>query len=414
MTPLFEHFSRHAGGYGIAVLAAYLVIGLWPFNFITANRASIGPAGGLVLARPGTAYEAQRAEKLHGLTQFSISLDLATASDGLSSFEKIFSLARSQEQMNFIVGQWKDGVVLHIPDPARQAEIHFGEYGVFRIGERTALTIVYDGVHLFLYRDGKRIKARRTGPLSLDRWSRDYPIVIGTDAFGRSQWKGTVYEISLWDRALAPGEIQTLSINGQTADSGQQTGRSSQGLQHAGGSSDQGNGSGPLIHYVFRPEFTHGTEHGGRKALAVRDLGRVGPADLVIPERFIPYERTVLAWETNWMDNKTNWQDAAVNLLGFIPFGALLFLQAARRKTAGSRQQTAGSAEICGLVIVAVAAGFAVSLSIEWLQAYLPFRDSSMRDLAMNTAGTLIGALAAAWMMRQRMQGRPERTESEF
>ena len=27
---------------------------------------------------------------------------------------------------------------------------------------------------------------------------------------------------------------------------------------------------------------------------------------------------------------------------------------------------------------------------------------------------TLLGALAAAWMMRQRMQGRPERTESEF
>ncbi len=411
MTPLFDHFIRHAGGYGITVLAAYLVIGLWPFNFVTANRASIGPAGGLVLARPGTVYEAQRAEKLHGLTQFSISLDVATASDGLSSFEKIFSLARSQTEMNFIVGQWKDGVVLHIPDPARQAEIHFGEHGVFRIGERTALTIVYDGMQLLLYRDGKRIKARRTGPLSLDRWSREYPIVIGTDAFGRSQWKGTVYEITLWDRALAPGEIHALVVNRQTADSKRRNGKS---LHNAGGGSDGGNGRGPLVRYVFRPEFTHGTQHNGRKALAVREMGRGAPADLVIPEQFIPCERAVLTWETDWMDNKTNWQDAAVNLLGFIPFGALLVLQAARGTTAGRRQQTAGSAKICGMVIVAVAAGFAVSLSIEWLQAYLPTRDSSMRDLAMNTAGTLLGALAAAWMMRQRMQGRPERTESEF
>lgn len=335
---IFEHLCFHSGRYSFVLLIVFLFIGLWPFNFITANRASIGRAGGLVLARPGTAYEAQRAEKLHGLRQFSISLDLATASDGLSSFEKIFSLARSQEQMNFIVGQWKDGVVLHIPDPARQAEIHFGEYGVFRIGERTALTIVYDGMQLLLYRDGKRIKARRTGPLSLDRWSREYPIVIGTDAFGRSQWKGTVYEISLWDRALAPGEIQALSVNRQTADSRRRNGKN---LHNAGGRNGRGNGSGPLIHYVFRPEFTHGTEHGGMKALAVRDLGRVGPANLVIPEQFIPYERTVLAWETNWMDNKTNWQDAAVNLLGFIPFDALLFLQAARRKTAGSRQAAA-------------------------------------------------------------------------
>lgn len=43
-----------------------------------------------------------------------------------------------------------------------------------------------------------------------------------------------------------------------------------------------------------------------------------------------------------------------------------------------------------------------MSLSIEWLQAYLPTRDSSMRDLVMNTAGTLIGAFAAAWVWKKR------------
>ena len=50
---------------------------------------------------------------------------------------------------------------------------------------------------------------------------------------------------------------------------------------------------------------------------------------------------------------------------------------------------------------LAVVVGFGVSFAIEYLQAYLPSRDSSLRDLVTNTAGTLIGALAAAWYSRK-------------
>ena len=50
---------------------------------------------------------------------------------------------------------------------------------------------------------------------------------------------------------------------------------------------------------------------------------------------------------------------------------------------------------------LAVIVGFGVSLAIEWLQAYLPSRDSSMRDLFANTLGTALGAAAAAWYSRK-------------
>jgi VanZ family protein len=55
------------------------------------------------------------------------------------------------------------------------------------------------------------------------------------------------------------------------------------------------------------------------------------------------------------------------------------------------------------VVVLAVVAGFVVSFAIEYLQAYLPSRDSSLRDLVTNTAGTLIGALAAVWYSRKRI-----------
>ena len=53
-------------------------------------------------------------------------------------------------------------------------------------------------------------------------------------------------------------------------------------------------------------------------------------------------------------------------------------------------------------VVLAVVAGFVVSFVIEYLQAYLPSRDSSLRDLVANTTGTLIGALAAFWLVSRR------------
>jgi len=48
--------------------------------------------------------------------------------------------------------------------------------------------------------------------------------------------------------------------------------------------------------------------------------------------------------------------------------------------------------QIVVAVGLAVVVGFGVSLAIEWLQAYLPSRDSSLRDLITNGIGTFIGS----------------------
>jgi VanZ family protein len=56
-------------------------------------------------------------------------------------------------------------------------------------------------------------------------------------------------------------------------------------------------------------------------------------------------------------------------------------------------------------VVLAVVAGLVVSFAIEYLQAYLPSRDSSLRDLITNVLGTAIGAIAAAWLVRRRGAG---------
>jgi VanZ family protein len=74
--------------------------------------------------------------------------------------------------------------------------------------------------------------------------------------------------------------------------------------------------------------------------------------------------------------------DLVANLLGYLPFGALAFGAGVR---SGRRAWVA--------VAMATALGAGLSLSMELMQNFLPRRVPSNIDLALNTLGTIFGAL---------------------
>lgn len=76
--------------------------------------------------------------------------------------------------------------------------------------------------------------------------------------------------------------------------------------------------------------------------------------------------------------------DIAVNIAGYVPFGALGVL-ALHPRLRGMRA-----------VLVAATAGVLLSAGIEALQTYLPRRIASNVDFAANSVGAALGALAAA------------------
>ena len=385
---LFKKLIHHVSDHAIRYLSAYVlilfVIGLWPFNFTEKNNAVISSTGGLEIARHGTAYTALPAGKLQDLKQFAILVDLTTTSDGLDSLGKIFGYLISQEAENFFLAQWKDGMELRVRTERNAGGMIFGADGVLKKEERAACLIVYDGLKMHIYKNGKLIRRDNRGPLSFSNWSREYPLVLGTDANGRSQWKGVLYEAAIYDRALTSDEVMRLSspsslsgLSGHAAerqerrsrqpitDSRQQqaSGKGEIATQPSAARNDSkgmgssspsprprstssrhrsplkgegfkeaGNIIGPLIHYVFRPENTYETEIRGKKALGVRDLGKGEPADLVIPEHFAPYQRVYLGWDPDWMKRSSDWLDVAVNILGFVPFGILMIFAARAKK----------------------------------------------------------------------------------
>jgi VanZ family protein len=88
----------------------------------------------------------------------------------------------------------------------------------------------------------------------------------------------------------------------------------------------------------------------------------------------------VLGWPRWWTTF-----DLLANLLGYLPFGFLLFVALVR----GGRSAAAAA-------LLACAGGTLLSFAMEVLQNYLPHRVSSNLDLALNALGTALGAVLGA------------------
>jgi VanZ family protein len=79
--------------------------------------------------------------------------------------------------------------------------------------------------------------------------------------------------------------------------------------------------------------------------------------------------------------------DFVLNLLLFMPLGALLHHEGQRR-----------SLKLRSIVILTVATGFLISMTVEYFQRFLPTRDSSLIDVLANVAGGLVGVFGdKAW-----------------
>jgi VanZ family protein len=91
--------------------------------------------------------------------------------------------------------------------------------------------------------------------------------------------------------------------------------------------------------------------------------------------------------------------DIASNLLGYMPFGALLVLARLRSHDHGWRAWR-----------TAVVVAAALSYGLEVVQALLPQRVPSLLDWLLNTAGATVGAAAGLWLERTGTLGWLHRT----
>jgi hypothetical protein len=219
----------------------------------------------------------------------------------------------------------------------------------FRGGGPAFWTVVFGPFGTEVFKNGKII---RWAQLKATGNEMSGQLLVGNSAIFSNSWSGTLRGLAIYDSALTPSQVWQHFV-----------GWTSRGAPQIAP------GDVCTALYLF-------DEHNG--AIAHSRAGIQN--DLEIPSRFTVLRKTTLdpVWRAfNW--GRGFWEDALINVTGFVPFGCLFCAYFSDR---GVR-----SPMLCAIIV-----GVAASTTIELGQVFLPTRDSSMDDLINNSLGAALGA----------------------
>jgi len=343
------------------VLLCILVAGLWPFH-APKNDVSWLSGGGISLGKRGSIVSAGifRPSGLQSNSPCSIELWLQPALLDRSGTVLAF-YHPGNRVVPFALRQFRDVLVVQLPgrdggQDATNARVWVKR--VFRRQEPVLVAVTSGPSGTRMYADGALV-----GKFPGFRFSSEDltgQLLIGNSPGITRNWSGQLWGLAIYSRELSASEI--------SAHYGDGTKQRPALVQDVGAIAlyPFNEGSGTVVH------------------------NQVDPAtDLMIPDRFFVLNKQFL--ERPWTEFHAGWnywKDVGINIAGFIPLG--FFFCAYFSSARPVKRAVAGT----------IALGFAISLTIEVLQAFLPTRDSGMTDLFTNTLGTALGAVLCVWMVK--------------
>lgn len=226
----------------------------------------------------------------------------------------------------------------------------------FRDGKSAFWTVTFGHSGTAVYRNGTLVRSSPFTPSGNELSGR---LVIGNSPIFHDSWSGVLRGLAIYDTALGQRQIASHYSSWTSA-----------------GAPALTSDDGCIAFYLFN-------EHAGRVVYNRVHSGN----NLFIPPKYMVLRQTVLdpVWRAfNW--SRGFWQDAFVNIAGFIPFGWFLCAYFSAR---GLNMPALGASAV----------GAAISVFIELTQSLLPTRDSSMSDLINNILGSIVGAVAYRGVM---------------
>ena len=346
-----------------ALLLIILAAGLKPRGFRLDNKVSwIKGQPGIRFNRFGIAYtnplDSLIANRKSNPDGFSCEIAMKPASYHGYRFEFILALHNGDDSDQLIMGQWRSWlIVMNGDDYAYKGKTNRISVDASASAPTTWFVTIasgQDGTEIFI--DGKLAAAKKDLKLEIPTGGKTR-LVVGNSAYGKHPWRGDIYGLALYNYSLSS---QKAALHFK---------RWSKDHSFSFAQDDK-----PFVLYLFdEMEGIRALDHSG------------GNFHLEIPSRMQLLEKEILVppWN-NYNFNRSFIVDIILNLVGFIPFGFVLFATFIR---------LGGAFEKHG-VLITVAFCFSVSFSIEILQAWIPSRSSSMLDLLLNSLGGWTGAYA--------------------
>jgi hypothetical protein len=341
-------------------LIGILVAGLWPFHSPKNDVAWLHTGNGLVFGKHGSivssgSFEGSAAQNAACSIEIWLRPERPNSSGTILAFyqpaSQVVPLALRQSLGDLVL--------------QRDAQDHLDKRNriyidnVFASAKPIFIAITSSEAGTVIYLDGVSVK--KVSSFTLSSHDLKGQLVLGNAPDTDNSWPGQLTGLAFYSRELSPAEIQRhFEVRAN---------------ENASNIGDDG--------LIADYRFNEGQGSVARSAVT-------SSPSLLIPERFFVLHQPFL--ERPWDEFRPDWnywQDVAVNIFGFIPFG--FFFRAYFSLSRKIRRATA----------LTIAFGFAISLTIEVSQAFMPTRDSGMTDLINNTLGTALGALLFAWVMKR-------------
>jgi VanZ family protein len=361
----FQEEDRGSGGRAYAaivsascfsVLCIILIAGLWPLRIPRNDVTWLKNKNGLLFGRHGNAVSAGPLGNSNSKDDTSCSLELWLSPSRIDDNKTILSFYGSAHPGDpFSVQQSKTGLRIqrhNVDDHGVSRTAWFMVDRVFRQDEPVFVTITLGHRDTSVYVDG--VLARASPFFGESKGSFTGRIVLGDSPTTSYSWSGQILGMAIYDTELTPAQVAT------DWETWTKTPRPILPKEDI-----------PVALYLFNE---------GAGGIVHNQIDRA--TDLMIPSRYSVLHPGFLL--TPWREYKNTWsywQDFGVNVTGFIPFG-LCFVAYFSAVRVINRPRAA-----------TIVLGFAVSLTIEVLQAFLPTRSSGMTDLMTNTLGTTIGVM---------------------
>jgi len=371
-----NHAARETlvGGICLCVLGITLAAGLWPFH-IPANQVKWLKSGdGLEFGHYGSAITsgAIRASNLtHASETLEIWLEPASwkrsgtilSFDGSAHPGEPFSLHQAGDALSIRQN--------NVDDQGTSRTALFYVQRVLLENKPVFVSVSVNDQGTFVYVDGALARVVPLTGLSNDLTGR---IVLANSPTANNSWPGKIFGLAIYQR-----ELTALQIAADYAS------------WMAKGRPAPGEDGPPGALYLF-------DEHGGAVARNISNSA----TDLIIPRHyFVLHPGFLVAPWREYHRTWSYWQDVAVNIVGFVPFGSCVFAYLSLKCAIKHPGATT------------VILGFVTSLTIELLQAFLPTRSSDTTDLITNTLGTAIGMMLCRSSIAQTLLTKAEATLAE-
>lgn len=281
---------------------------------------------------------------------YALEVELDPAPDPHGGFRVLTSVHSGNDATQLIVAMWRSQlIVMNGDDYNNKRRLPRVTADTSKLPKSPLLLTISSTTNgTSLYLNGKPVATSAKLHLTLPSEMKPACLVLGNSASASQPWLGVISFFSLLPRSLTASEVESRWRTQRTPSTST---------------------TEALLLYRFE-------EAGGH---TIRNHGSL-VAPLTIPPRLHALGRRFLqgSLATSTPSHSLT-LDTVLNFIGFMPFGVALAIVLRPRSPRR-------------IILITAFVGFALSLAIELAQAWMPSRDSSLRDLLLNTAGAPLGA----------------------